>query len=554
MPVINFSYSDLCDLVGSEVPKDVLRTRLPMIGADLKSVEDSSDEVSFEFFPDRPDLFSVEGIARALRAFLEIEPGLRSYATESSGIELMVDPSVQRVRPFICSSLVVGNEIDDALIRSMMDLQEKLHVTLGRNRKKVAIGIHDSAAVKPPFTYKAVRPDEMSFVPLQGDRSMNLAQILADHDKGRAYAHILLDKDRYPVIVDVDGEVLSFPPVINGIRTAVTEDTRDIFVDCTGTDMNAVSTAVNIVTTALAERGGKVRTVKMVGPEGSVDSPDLDPRAVELDVSYVNKWVGTDLNSSDMARCLMRMGHGARVTETGIRAMVPAYRSDVIHPVDLAEDVAIGHGFEKFGGKLPRRSTFGTEDPVIAFSTRLRPVLTGLGYLEVVTLSLSSPEEQYDALGLERDGDAVIVSNPVSEDHRILRSSVLPGLFSILRKNKHRELPQRIFEVGEVVIRGMNATRVAGAAIHPKAGFTGVKSDVQSLMAALGRPCEVSKSEHGAFIPGRCALVVTGGQAVGVFGEISPSTLGAFGLGHPGVAFELDVDRLLRARSGLTGC
>lgn len=548
MPVINFSYSDLCGLVGHDLPKAVLRERLPMMGADLKSAEDSSDEMSFEFFPDRPDLYSVEGVARALRAFLGHEPGLRSYAVGSSDVELRVDPSVASVRPYIWSSLIEGAEVDDLLIRSMMDLQEKLHLTLGRDRKKVAIGLHDFSAVRPPFTYKAVRPDEVSFVPLQGDREMDLAQILAEHEKGRAYAHILQGRQRYPVIVDSSGEVLSFPPVINGVKTTVTESTTSIFVDCTGTDLNAVKSAVNIVTTALAERGGKVRTVRVKGTEGTARAPDLDPRALDLDVDYVNRWVGTKLSASEMCQCLMRMGHGATVTENGVRVLVPAYRADILHPVDLAEDVAVGYGFERFGHSLPARSTFGVEDPATAFSTRLKPVLMGLGYTEVVTLSLSSRADQYDALGLDRDRSAVSIVNPVTEDHEVLRASLLPGLLSILRKNKHRDLPQRVFEVGEVVRGTVNKVFASGVSIHPKASFTEAKSDVQSVMQAVGLQCDVAASDHGAFVPGRCAEVVSSGSAVGVFGELSPATVAAFGLGYPVAAFELDLELLMATR------
>ena len=549
MPVINFSYSDLCGLLGWELPKAVLRERLPMIGADLKSAEDGSDEMSFEFFPDRPDLYSVEGIARALRAFMDREPGLRSYAVGSSDVELRVDPSVASVRPHIWSSLIEGADVDDLLIRSMMDLQEKLHVTLGRNRKKVAIGLHDFSAVRPPFTYKAVRPDEVSFVPLQGDSEMDLAQILAKHEKGRAYAHVLEGKDRYPIIIDSSGEVLSFPPVINGVRTTVTESTKSIFVDCTGTDLNAVMSAVNIVTTALAERGGKIRTVRLSRPEGAVKAPDLDPRTVDLDVDYVNRWIGTRLSAPEMSKCLMRMGHGATVTDNGIRVLVPAYRADILHPVDLAEDVAVGHGFERFGHSLPGRSTFGTEDAVIGFSARLKPVFMGLGYMEVATLSLSSAAEQYGALGLERDRSAVTIVNPVTEDHEVLRASLLPSLLSILRKNKHRELPQRVFEVGEVVHGTVNRVLASGISIHPKASFTEAKSDVQSVMQAIGLQCDVAADSHGAFIRGRCAQVLIEGARVGVFGEVSPATLSAFGLGYPAAAFELDIETLLGLRS-----
>lgn len=549
MPVINFSYSDLCGLLGRDISKADLRDRLPMIGADLKSAEDSSDEMSFEFFPDRPDLYSVEGIARSLRAFLDYEPGLRSYAVGSSDVELKVDPSVGGVRPYIWSSLVDGTDVDDSLIKSMMDLQEKLHLTLGRNRKKVAIGLHDFSAVSPPFTYKAVRPHEVSFVPLQGDREMDLAQILTEHEKGRAYARILQGKDLYPVIVDRSGEVLSFPPVINGVRTTVTESTKSVFVDCTGTDINAVKSAVNIVTTALAERGGKIRTVKLSGPEGVVKAPDLDPRMMDLDVDYVNKWIGTRLDSSEMSRCLMRMGHGATVTDNGIRVLVPAYRADILHPVDLAEDVAVGHGFERFGHSLPRQSTFGREDAVAAFSARLKPVVIGLGYMEVATLSLSNRADQYDAMGVERDPSAVVIMNPVTEDHEVLRASLLPGLMSILRKNKHRELPQRVFEIGDVVRGTANRALVSGVSSHSKASFTEVKSDVQSIVQALGLRCDVAAASHGAFIPGRCAEVVCSGSPVGLLGEVSPSTLLAFGLGYPAAAFELDIETLLALRA-----
>ncbi|MCJ2512395.1 MAG: phenylalanine--tRNA ligase subunit beta, partial [Candidatus Thermoplasmatota archaeon] len=277
MPVINFSYSDLCKLLGRKVSIDTLRTRLPMIGADLNVADESVDEMSFEFFPDRPDLYSVEGIARALRSFLGDGEDQGEYHADSSDVTIEVDSSVEDVRPFIWSAIVVDLTIDDPLIRSVMDLQEKLHLTLGRNRRKVAIGIHDMSSVEPPFTYKAVLPDELSFQPLQGARDMTPREILSDHEKGRAYAFVLEGKERYPVIVDKNGTVLSMPPIINGIATEVTERTETVLVDCTGTDINALKHAVNILVTALADRGGKIRTVTINQGGESFTAPDLAP-------------------------------------------------------------------------------------------------------------------------------------------------------------------------------------------------------------------------------------------------------------------------------------
>jgi len=546
MPVINFSYSDLVELVGRDVSRQVIRERLPMLGADMKSAPDDSDDFSFELFPDRPDLYSVEGIARALRAFLDFEPGLRSYAVGESDVDLVVDPSVKHVRPYIWSALVEDNEFTDPLIRSMMDLQEKLHLTLGRNRKKVAIGIHDFRTVKPPFTYKAVLPDEVSFVPLQGSKRMTPAEILKEHEKGMAYAFVLDGKERYPLIVDREDEVLSFPPIINGLTTALTEETRDILVDCTGTDLGAVMASVNILTTALAERGGKVKTVKVHRGEETVLAPDLKPREMRLETGFVNRWIGTEQTADEVAKCMMRMGYGATPRDGQVEIMVPAYRSDILHPVDLAEDAAIGYGFESFGGSLPRMATLGTEDPLIAYGQAVKTMMVGLGYSEVVTLSLSSPRDQFEAMNLSQDRDAVVVKNPVSEAHVLIRTSLLPSLMTILRKNKHRELPQRLFEVGDVVREAKNHTLLSGVAIHSKASFTEAKSTVQAVIAGLGLSPSVTPKEYPAFLKGRCAEIAVIDEPVGIFGELAPSTIEAFELRYPILGFELDLEKLFQ--------
>ena len=543
MPVINFSYSDLCDLIGREVPRQTIRERLPLIGADLKSAPDDSDDMSFEFFPSRPDLYSVEGVARALRGFLGYEPGLRSYAVGEGDVDLLVDRSVREVRPYIWTALVEGVEMTDPLIRSMMDIQEKLHLTMGRNRRKVAIGLHDFRQVRPPFTYKAVLPDELSFVPLQETGRMTPSQILKEHEKGRAYAFILEGKTRYPMILDKDGEVLSFPPIINGIKTALTEETKDIFVDCTGTDINAVTLAVNIIVTALAERGGKPKTVRVHQDGATVLAPDLSPKQMHFDTKLVGHWDGLHLSDAEIADALKRMGYGAVPGKDGLELLIPRYRGDILHPVDIAEDVAVGHGFEKFGSSLPKTATFGVEDPLTAFSESVKRIMTGLGYFEVVTLSLSNPRDQFQAMNLE-DRGSIKVKNPVSEEHVLVRTSLLPSLMNLLRRNKHRELPQRVFETGDVVIGLKNRKRAGAASIHAKAGFTEMKSVVQSVLKGLGLDCEVSPRANPSFVSGRCAVVLIGKEEVGVFGEVSPSTITSFDLKYPVVAFELDLERL----------
>ncbi|MGB2826337.1 MAG: phenylalanine--tRNA ligase subunit beta [Thermoplasmata archaeon] len=544
MPVINFSYSDLCKLLEREVPIDTLRTRLPMIGADLNVADENVDEMSFEFFPDRPDLYSVEGIARALRSFLGDGGDQREYHADPSDVTIEVDSSVDDVRPFIWSAIVEDLTIDDPLIRSMMDLQEKLHLTLGRNRRKVAIGIHDMSSVESPFIYKAVLPDELSFQPLQGAREMTPREILSDHEKGKAYAFVLEGKERYPVIVDKNGTVLSMPPIINGIATEVTERTEAVLVDCTGTDINALKYAVNILVTALADRGGKIRTVTINQGGESFTAPDLAPREVDLDVAYTNGWLGTSLSGKDMAQCLAKVGYSVTNQGETLKVGIPPFRADILHSVDLAEDVAIGFGYERFGDTYPHEVTFGVEDPLVAFADRTRPVMIGLGFFEVATLSLSNPKEQFTAMNLPPDSEALRIRNPVTEAHTLVRTSLIPSLMTILRKNKHRELPQKIFEIGDVVRGTKNRKLLAGAVIHARAGFTEGKSVVLSIASGVGFSPDISAVDRPAFVGGRCAELRSDDSMIGLFGEVHPSTVDAFELKYPVVAFEIDLQRL----------
>ncbi|HRU11804.1 MAG TPA: phenylalanine--tRNA ligase subunit beta, partial [Methanomassiliicoccales archaeon] len=270
MPVINFNLEDLKALVGTKMEDREVLERIPMIGADFHEFDPVTKETAIEFFPNRPDLYSVEGLARALRSFFDIEQGLRTYDMASSDIVLKVDPSVKAVRPYVVGAVLRGVALDDKGIRSLMELQEKLHLTVGRRRAKVAIGVHDLDKVRPPFVYKAVPPDSLSFVPLAEDEAMTLAEVLERHEKGRDYRHLLEGKSLYPVILDHNNDVLSFPPIINGRLTTVTTETKNLFIDVTGTDQNTIGGVLNIVCTSLADRGGVIETIALRGEEKGI--------------------------------------------------------------------------------------------------------------------------------------------------------------------------------------------------------------------------------------------------------------------------------------------
>ncbi len=262
MPSVQYDMGDLAYLLGGAPDIKELEMTLPMMGMDLESIDET--QISVEIFPNRPDLLNVEGFARAIRGFMGKETGMKEYEVTESDVVLHIDPSVDDIRPAFGTGIVRGIEMDDYTVKSIMDMQEKLHLTHGRNRMKVAIGIHDLDMVTPPFTYKAVDPDSVSFVPLDMDKELTLQKILAQHPKGRDYAWCLEGKKKYPLFCDAKGQVLSFPPIINGELTKLTERTKNLFLDLTGTDQKAVDQALAIVSCALADRGGKLESVKIV--------------------------------------------------------------------------------------------------------------------------------------------------------------------------------------------------------------------------------------------------------------------------------------------------
>ncbi|NLT36810.1 MAG: phenylalanine--tRNA ligase subunit beta [Methanomassiliicoccus sp.] len=546
MPVVTFSYDDLISLIGKEVSLETLMDRVPQLGADVHSYDEGTREMSIEFFPDRPDLYSVEGAARALRTFLGHESGLTRYNVEDSDVVLNLDESIKEVRPYMVAGVVEDITITDSFIRSLMEMQEKLHLTMGRKRSKVSIGIHDMDKVTPPFTYKAVEPGSVSFVPLGKTESMDLGEILQRHEKGVDYARILDGKERYPLLVDSEGEVLSFPPIINGVLTTVTEDTKNVFLDVTGTDLNAISGALNIVATAMAERGGKIKRVRLQGTQQGM-TPDLEPREWTLDVAATNALLGMDLDAEGMAKASAKMGFDSEPAGNQVRVLAPAWRLDLIHPVDIMEDVAKGYGYENFGKSLPTHQTFGSELLVNKAADVARQLMVGYGYLEATTLTLSSVKDQFEKMRLS-PGDVVEVLNPISEDHTCLRVSLLPSLMLVLRRNKHRDLPQRLFEVGDVMMGIKRRRHLAGVSISARASFTEVKSLVESVMRDLSVKYVIQPSSVGTYLEGRGADVIVDGACIGNFGEMHPQVIVDFELGYPIAAFELDLEAMTEGK------
>jgi len=541
MAVITLPYKYLERLTRTD--RKTILDKVALIGSDVERVEE--DHADVEFFPDRPDLFSPEGVARAMRGYLGIETGLPSYRVKPSGISFTVDPRLADIRPVLGAAVIRGVSFDDESIQSIMSLQESLHWAVGRGRSKVAIGIHDLDTVKPPFSYIA-SPRSRKFVPLDYTVEMSMDEILEKHPKGRDYAKIVRDFPLFPLIVDRDDHVLSFPPIINGERTRVTIGTKNILLDTTGTDRRAVGVAVNIICTAMAEAGAQIESVGIDG----VQTPTLAPSERTVSVQECSSLLGVELTESTMAELLKKMRFGAVPAKAGyVKVQIPCYRADIMHDWDIFEDVAIAYGYDKIQDLPPKTFTVGKPHPVQVYAALAREVFCGLGYLEVMPFTLTNEDVLYTRMQREEKKGVLHVMHPISIENTVVRTELLPLLLEFLALNRHRELPQRLFTVGDVVDSCLTYQQAAGVSTHPDADFSEAYALADAVLHELSIDYTIKESADPAFIDGRRGDIIVAGNLAGVFGEIHPAVLNAFELEHSVAAFECD----LRAVPGYPG-
>ncbi|MFX1288298.1 MAG: phenylalanine--tRNA ligase subunit beta [Promethearchaeota archaeon] len=558
MPTLELKIERLERLVGRNLDIKELEYDLQWISLDLEGINEEEQKIKVEYNPNRPDFSSPEGIARALKGYYELELGLPSYDLTPSDIELDVDPSVKKVRPYIVCGVVRNIDLDEDEVATLMNIQEQLHWAVGRDRKKVAIGVHDLDKVEPPYKYTAVKPDSVSFTPLHGDGyPMNLEEILLLHDKGIEYAHILEGKELYPIIFDKNNEVLSFPPVINGELTTVTDETKNLFLDLTGTDFKAINLALNILATTLADMGAKIETVKVVYEgEKEIVTPNLDAIKWEINIDYVNSYIGLNLSPDDMIKCLqkVRMDAEKSTKKNHLYVYTPAFRGDIMHPVDFTEEVAIGYGYFNIP-KTIREGCIGQYHPIQTFLNKIRTIMIGAGYLEVLNFILTSSEKQYDYMKQDYDEINLIqISNPVSKEYNTTRISLLPNLMDTIRFNRSEEKPIRIFEVGDVVFLApeeetgaKREIHLSAVSYHEDADFTEIRSTLDFIMTAIGQydEYEIMVGTNPSYITGRYGDVYLKGVKVGEIGELRPEVLLNFKLEFPVAGLELNLQKIL---------
>lgn len=527
---------------------DKMQGRISMFGTPLEKFDENEMEV--EIFPNRPDLLSYQGFKRSFLAFLGKKTGMKKYemSKPEKDYQVIIDSSVKDVRPYTACAIVKDLKLDNEKIKELIEIQEKLHITLGRKRKKVAIGIYPLEKIKLPITFKALEPDYIKFIPLESDKEMSGLQILQKHPTGKEYSHLLAGKSKFPVFMDAENKILSMPPIINSQETGkVTEETKDVFIECSGFDFNVLKKCLNILVLVFAEMGGKIYQMELKGAPDKI-SPSLDSEKMKISLENTNKLLGINIDEKKLKQLLEEMGHNYNQKTNEVE--IGPWRTDILHEVDLIEDVAIAYGYENFTPEIPSISTIGQENPEEVIKRKISEILVGLNILEVSNYHLTNKEYQFAKMGIQEKQEKNFVQLENSKtEYDILRKDLSHFLLKNISENVDCEYPQKIFEIGTAfeLKKDINESEKLALAVTP-GNFTEIKQILLYLFKSLGTDITLKESEETPvhFIEGRTADVMFEGKEIGIIGEIHPKILKNWKIKMPVALFEIDLKDIFK--------
>jgi len=551
MPTIESSKKDLEKLIGKKFTDAQLENLLMYVKGEIDGREGDILKIDVKE-TNRPDLWSSEGIAREISARIGKESGIRKYKTTKSKVKVIVDKNLEKVRPLIVCAVVKNVKIDNDFIIQMVQLQEKVGEGFGRKRKETGIGLYDFDIMTPPVYYKGFKDNQIEFIPLEWKVPMRPSEILTQHEKGKAYKHLLEGTTYYPIVIDSKKVVASMPPIINSqITGKVSEKTKNLFIEVTGFSWEIVSTALEVMCMSLADRGGKIETVEVNFPVGKtyparkINTPEFKTKKLSFEANLFNQLSGLNVSNTELKKLLQRARYNVTITKNKVTVEYPAYRQDILHPVDVVEDGLVSYGYGNIKPEKIEMNVIGKGLEEESYYENVRDVSIGLGLQEVLSFNMTSKQNQEKNM-LLKNQDFVEIANPLSENYEIFRKLLTPNLLQFIAKNKNQIFPQRIFEIGSVlslnsnVENGVNENKnLCGVVTHSNANFTEIKSILVSLCDTLGLELKVEKKSF-PFLGENSAEITVGGKK-GFIGELSSDVEKNFGLKKPVALFEFEL-------------
>jgi len=556
MPTISIQKSDLERLAGKTYDMPDLERALEYAKAEVKA-EEGGEELRVQLKDtNRPDLWCCEGLARQIKGQREqVHPDYAFFSEgDAGGRSLEVDPGLESIRPYVAAFAVRGLDVDDAALKQMIDTQERLADNYGRGRSAIAIGIYDASDIVFPVRFDAVDPDTTRFVPLESDTEMSRRQILTEHPTGRTYAPLLEGFDRFPLLRDQRDEILSMPPIINSASLGRVEVGDDfLFVEATGTELDLVLHTMAMMAANFADRRGEILPVTVKYPYDTprgreIRCPVDMAVSITSELAEVRRVLGGDLSPEQIQGALVAMGYrDITLDDRCVTATAAPYRDDLMHPVDMIEDIIIATGFDTFEPEMPKDFTIGKSASREDASDRIRDIMVGSGFQEVFLPILGSVEDQRERM-CNPDASVLTISNPMSEQYGAVRSTLLPGLLSVESTSRRAIYPHRLFEVGEISVPDAEQNygtrtdiRLAALEAREDANLSGIQSFLEALGYYLGFEYALDPVDHPSFLSGRAGEIVAGGTSWGVIGEVHPEVLENWGVTMPVSAFEIDI-------------
>jgi phenylalanyl-tRNA synthetase beta chain len=553
MPKIVISLKDLEGLYGKKIPSEKLASTLEYAKAEIDELSGDVLKVDCKD-PNRPDLWSTEGLARELKKRTGIKKGLLNYTTTDSGIKIIVDKNLKNIRPLSACAVVRNVKITPELLEQLIQIQEKVCENYGRKRKEVALGLYDLGIIKPPIYYKGFKDNEIEFVPLEWKVKMKPSEILTQHEKGKAYGHLLKDAKYYPILIDSNNVVASMPPIINSDATGkVTEKTKELFVEVSGFKMEIIETALEIILMALADRGGKIEKCTVEFPENEkpypqlkISTPTFGIEKMNIEKEYIMKKTGLELKDAELKDLLERAGYDCTIKGNSVEVKYNAYRQDILHAVDVIEDILISYGFNNIKPQKIEMDVTGSQRKEVEFEEMTRDGCIGLGLQEIITTNLTSKKIQAENILLNPEKENFVeILNFVSLNYQIMRKRLFPEVLNFLAKNKSREYPQKIFEIGTRVVvdeskasGARQSTALCIAISHSNANYTEIKSILDFIAHYLNKKIIVKKKNF-EFL-GENAIEVSG-ELKGFAGELKKEVMENFGLKQPVTLIEIEL-------------
>ncbi len=545
MPKIELPLQDFLSLSGLKNTLG-LEEMLEPLKAELDGLDDQQVKIELND-TNRPDLWTAEGVARGLRCYRtgKAEEHLARLGKPDKYITVADD--MAEVRPFIAAFTATGWTVDEKGLECLITAQEKLASSFGKERRTAAIGFYALDRISFPVSYRTTAP-ETSFHPLGEENVMTIAEVLEKTEAGVKYAGLLNGMENYPVLVDSSGEILSFPPVLNSNCTGRVEPGQSrLFCEVTGTDRHTVNLTATILACNLEDRGAEIEPVEIRYPNGrNTITPVIFSDTLTADLNTVSSVIGEDASDLDLKFLLGRMDYsGIQLNSDSVTAVMPPYRRDGIHPMDLIEDIAIAIGLNNIQPVLPSEYTVGAAAPVEALSAGIKLLLLGTGCEEIIRPVLTSGEKITAFTGTPEL--PIAISNPMTAEYGVVSNTLLPALLEVESVSGHAAFPHNIFTVGEVLRRNQDGTCRTDVNLAVTAG----DADLGRIHSILGVIChfrnlelKLKEADDPRFIPGRSAQVIISGRVSGIIGEIHPRVLEAWGITVPVAGFEIPLERL----------